>query len=217
MSQLPTVPQDLMTQLALPSDDVFDSLASKSSFLPRIQLYGSSSSEVKRGEMAMGHYGLVRNSVITDLGKEVRCFNYTWQPLAMEIGKNGIVTCNNPKDPMFDQIVEKSKVNKTGFMWGYQYLLYLPDQKAFASFYMANASARREAPTMKSLMQKAIWLKNKLVEKGEYLWHAPVVTPCSDPFDLPSNEDVLKAVASFKGSAAAATEAAEPAVGGRAR
>ena len=185
------------------SDEQLAALTTTSSFLPRIQLFGSQSEMVQSGKIPMGHWGLVRNAdSVEDLGDEVNCWPIRWRYKAMRLGDQ-IMAVYNPNNPEFAKIVSESNVpGQQGALAGLEFLLYLPDIDVFATYHMANTSARREAPNLKALIKddhcipatlKVTLAKNKKGQK----WHAPVVVACKTPIDQPDLEANMKVIENF--------------------
>jgi len=202
--------KEAITALAVPSDDIFDQIAASGNWLARVQLYGGNSKEVKKELVPIGVWGLVKSKEITVLGKEFKALVLTYQPFAMRLDEDGITTGNDASSDWFKETAELSKVNDAGYMVGPQFLLYLPDQKLFVTYFANNASAKAEAKAVKNLIGRAAWFKNKLVETKKYSWHAPVVVPCSDPFDVPTVAQITEASLAFRNVKVEAEEAANP-------
>lgn len=210
------IPSGISDSLPMMTDDVLGEIAVSKKYLPRIQLYGSNSKEVKKELIPMGRYGLTKGQILTDLGKEVKALVVAGQPWAMRIGQEGIEVNNDHTSAWFKETAELSLVNDTGYMVGPIFLLWLDQHKTFATFFASNASAKRVSPTIKAAMGKGMWMKVELVEKPKYSWHAPVIAPCTEPFTLPDEKAFSEAIALFKNVevAKAAENAAE---GGRDR
>lgn len=197
-------------------DKNFDAVSS-GGFLPRLQLMGSSSNAVKESKINQGHYALVKGKdQIEDLTKEVQVIVLAWRPKALEIGTETVLSVYNPKSEDFNRIALKSEESDSGCMYGPEFLVWVPSQKCFATFFMSSKTARREAPQLKGLMGKAATLKAQLIKAKKYAWHGPVVTPCSAPLDLPDMEKAREEALKFNNPPESDTEAA-PDAGARDR
>ncbi len=184
-------------------DKIFDTVAKRSVFLPRIQLYGSNSNVVKRGKFPIGHYGLVRSKDnIHDLGSEFDCIPLAWRPKALRIDGDDTKAWYNPESVAFKDVVEESKVANSGNMFGPEFLVYIPGGD-FATFFFGNPTFRRSAPLLKALLQKAATVGSELIERKKYTWHGPTVSQCSSPLNLPEpgSEESLALVARMRDEA----------------
>jgi len=196
MSEGALIPQDLVGGALAPADS-FKSLVSGGDYLPRFQLFGSKSDACAEGKIGMGHYGLVKDDVITDLGAEIDIVIISWRPKAVQTGDDLIIDYHpeiddkgNITNPIFKKIVGLAGVRDSGAMYGPEFLLWVPSADVFATYHMNSKTGRREARNMEPLLGKAATLKCHLIEQGKYKWHGPVVIPCSTPLDLPSEEDI---------------------------
>jgi hypothetical protein len=131
-----------------------------------------------------------------------------------------VISCYDPNAEEFKRIANKSEQPNSGCMYGPEFLVYVPAQKKFATFFMGSKSARKEAPAVKALLQAAATLKSKKISTPQYTWFAPQAVPCSTPFDLPNMDDLKKEVEKFNNPPAQEVEkATEQSAGtsGRAR
>jgi hypothetical protein len=221
------IPTTSMAKYA--TDEQFNALAKSNDFLPRFALYGSNSNACKKGQIGIGHYGYTEGSDnIIDCGAEVRCYVLSLRLKAMRISGDKVEAYFNPDHPEFKKIKAESGIKDTGALCGPEFLLWLPEKKVFVTFFMANKTMRREAPTVRTYMPtpdsptaKALTLKVQLIEKGTYLWHGPVVAGCSIPLALPDQETLLTELEKFNNPPEpkdeAASEAEKKAASGRAR
>jgi hypothetical protein len=68
-------------------------VAGASGFLPRLQLFGSSSDAVKEGKIGVAHWGVVRGKdQLEDLGKETDILVIAGRAKALDIGGEKVVT-----------------------------------------------------------------------------------------------------------------------------
>lgn len=188
------IPQEIAGPLA--KYELDDVVSSASTFLPRLQLFGGKSNACAEGKIGIGRYGIVRDDVITDLGPEVDALVICWRPKAMDTGDNVLVT-HEPDSDLYKQLKEQSTVKDSGCMYGPEFLLWIPSQAAFVTYFMSSKTARREARKMKPLLRKAASFKCKLIETVKYKWHGPVIVPCSTPLELPDPGDIQVEVEKF--------------------
>jgi len=219
------VPTQSMAKYA--TDDAFNALAKSNDFLPRFALYGSNSNACKKAQIGIGHYGYTEGDNIIDCGAEVRCYVVSLRLKAMRITNDKVEAYFNPDHPEFKRIKAESNIKDTGALCGPEFLLWLPEQKVFVTFFMANKTMRREAPIVRSYMPSAespnakpMTLKVQLIEKGTYLWHGPIVTGCSIPLAAPDPETLVTELEKFNNPPEPKDEAAgasEKQATGRAR
>jgi hypothetical protein len=182
------VPADLLTQSKHANDAVFDGMAA-GGYLPRVQLNASSSRLVQKGICKMSTYVLVRgkDSVVKDYAGEFSCLILGWRPKAVKFDDNSAQNFYNPRSSGF-QAVEKEadkKPRPRGFLYGPEYLIYLPDTDALALMHFNNPTMRLRAADMKALIGAAATLRVETIEKNSNIWPAPVISGCSTPLALP--------------------------------
>lgn len=188
-------------------------VVSSSSFLPYIQLCGGNSAPAKEGKIPIGHYGLMRGKdSLESLTAEFDCLPCGWRFKAMEFGAV-IRSIYNPKNKEFLDIMHKAdNVKESKCVYGPEFLLWIPSKQLFATMLFGSKTARREVPKLKELHdeRRAATLKSNLIKTDKYMWHGPVVVPCSTPFNPPDMEDLLDQATRFANPKETEIEAAEP-------
>lgn len=177
------------------SDDDFNSVAS-TGFLPRLQLLTSSSGPCKEGEFPVNHYAMVKGKNYIDLSGEVICLVIAWRPKALRMGDE-FMAVFDINDPEFKKIEEESGQQDSGCMFGPEFLVYLPNEKEYATFFMGSKTARNESPNMKQLIGKAATLSHQKISSKKYSWCAPQVVPCTTPFDIPDIDEIKEIAEKF--------------------
>ena len=223
MSENSLVPQDIVDG-TLTTGESFQSIVSGGDYLPRLQLFGSKSDACAEGKIGIGHYGSVKDSVITDLSPEVDIVIIGWRPKALQIDGENLVIAFHPNivdgkitDPLFKKIVDKAGIRNSGCMYGPEFLVWIPSITTFATYHMNNPTNRREARNMEPLLGKAATLKCRLIDQGKYKWHGPVILPCSAPIEMPSDDEIREQFNKFKDPPQNDVELAENTGGERAR
>lgn len=183
-----------------------------SSFLPRLQLFGSTSALVKEGKMPLAHWGFVSGKDdVVDLGTEVDVIPVSIRFKAMDLSGGDVLSFYNPASTEFRDIQERSQDAESQCMAGNEFLVWVPDRKAFATFYASNSSSKQEAPKIKALLKKAATFKVKYVKGKRNSWHAPVVIECSDPItNIPTPELLQSTVETFRNPKDSEVTVAEP-------
>ena len=208
------VPQDIVNaQLA----ESFDSIMSSEDYLGRLQLFGSKSDAVATGEIPMGHYGLVRDDVITDLGEEIDVIIINRRAKALDTSGDALIIEFDVTSAIFAEIKERSKVKDSGCMYGPEFLIWLPQQEVFVTYYMSSKTARREAKKVVHFAGKAATLKCHLIDSGKYKWHGPLIFQCSVPLAAPPADKIRAEWAKFIDPPKSDVEVAEDTDNTRAR
>jgi hypothetical protein len=182
-------------------DESFIENMSKGGF-NRMQLYGSSSREVKTGAIGMGHFGYVEGKEICDVGKEFDCIILAWRPKAIKFSDEKVVVSHEPESELFKQIMQDSdsKVQEVrmGNMAGPEFLLWFPSKETFVPYLLGNKSSRYETRAFVSRIGRSATVKSVLVEANGYSWHAPKCIDCKNVINpLPDDEAIAAAIQDF--------------------
>jgi hypothetical protein len=215
LSQLPSV--------QIGSNEDFEELAKSSDFLGRLQLY-TKGKAVNRGLVRPGHYGIPDgDEEVVDLGDAIDLLPLARRPKALDMSDTeAVIAVYDVKSPEFQRIQTQAGEKESHCMYGPSLLVYERSTGRFLEFFCGTKSTRSEAKKMfpfLPLTQAAIdemakkgedvsglqphgplpmTLKSKLVEKGTYSWHVPVVVKCSTPFTrLPKPEAILHEIQKF--------------------
>lgn len=165
-------------------------------YLPRLQLMTAASDKCKTNTFPINHYALIRDQSFIDLGMEVDVLVIAWRPKALEIGEE-LISSYDSESTTFKSIQERSAARDSGCMFGPEFLMWIPDQQAFATFFMGSKSARKEAPNVHGKLQNSGTLGSKLIETKRYKWQTPIMKGCFTPFDMPDQEAMQKEVDKF--------------------
>jgi hypothetical protein len=184
------------------SDEVFKATTKGGKYLPRVQLMTSSAKKCKAGEFPINCYAMVEGENYVDLGKSVDVGVLAWRPKALDISGDQVIAVYDPQVDEFGnstgefaRIEAKSEVKDSGCMYGTEYLLWIPGQKAFATFFMGTKSSRRESPNLKARIGKAATLTSHLIETARYSWYAPLIKPYNGELsNVPTSPDLLMRV-----------------------
>ena len=202
-------------------DDQFDELAKSSEFLGRLQLY-TKGKAINKGRVGPGHYGIPEGEDVTDLGDMIDLYVLARRPKAIDMtDTDAILVSYDPDCEEFNRIKEQSMEKESHCMFGPSFLVYERTQKRFLEFFCGSKSTRSEAKKVYPFLplstadiarQKAagndvsdltshgpleMTLKSRLVEKGSYSWHVPVVVKGSRPFVLPSWDQTVAEINKF--------------------
>lgn len=140
--------------LALVQDDFglaeAQALQDESAFLPYMRLIQGDNNKYKDPpfEFADGTFSLHPNkNDAIDLGQEIDIMFIAWRPLAMNFNEaKPRGTTDRHSEEFKDWRARAEDRNpdvKRGFQWGYEALVWLPEQGAFATFWLNNPSLRR--------------------------------------------------------------------------
>lgn len=197
---VPATLDELSEALPAPihDDSEFTAAVASGDFLPRLQLMTGNSEKCADGTFPINHYALVSGQNLDDLGESVVILPLDWTPKAIEMGGEIVITVYKQEDPEFERIAEKSGQKDSGCMFGIEFLVWVPGESKFATFFMGSKSSRREAPNVKARMHKACLLKAQKIETRKYTWFAPKAEQCSDEITLPSIAEIQKQVEKFR-------------------
>lgn len=190
-------------------------------YLPYIQLFGGNSIEVKRGDFPIGHFGLVINKKIVDLGKEIVLFLVSWRPKAMQF-RPSVLSFYDTLSEQFREIEATADQKNSGKAFGPEFLITLPlvDSNRFCTYFMGNKTGRNESPNLMALLKpssdgtpaKRVCLQRaKLIENTEYSWHGPETKDYDIEVPLPDLTELKKQVEKFNNPPASVAEVAETA------
>jgi hypothetical protein len=194
------IPAEEISTSKYGTQDNFTAIAVTSSYLPRLQLFGSNSEMCKTGKIPIAHYGLVvQKDQVEDLGAEVDVIPVSWRPKAMRIteGNAAPLSYYNPQTPEFLQTQKDSEQPNSGCMFGPEFLVYVPVMKRFALYFMSSKTSRRQAPELRALIGKGATLKTQFIKTPKYSWHGPTVTICNSQLDVPSMDEVRSQAEAF--------------------
>jgi len=201
------------------TDQDFDEIAKSSDFLPRLQLFTKGKAVNKR-LVGPGSYGVpITEDEVTDLGEEIDIIPLARRPKAIDLSDTeNIVVVYDVNDPEFKRIQTQSAEKDSGCMYGPSFLVYERSTCQFLEFFCGTKSARTEAKRIFAFLPLTadmidanpkladqqphgalpLTLRSKLVEKGAWSWHVPVVGKCSAPFSqLPTTGEVVKQINRF--------------------
>jgi hypothetical protein len=186
-------------------------------WLPYIQLMGSNNKEVKRGQFPIGHFALVENKKNIDIGNSFVAYLLSWRPKAMQFAPT-VVSFFDTKSEGFQKIQAKADQKDSNCGFGPEFLVWLPEQKKLATFFLGNKTGRNEAPNFISCLEKEVRkcrVISDLIEdkRQNREWHGAKIMP----YDLeiavfPPREELLHWLEKFnnpKDSEAGPAEAAE--------
>ncbi len=165
-------------------------------YLPRLQLMSSNSDKCKTGQFPVNHYAMIRDQTFIDLGTDVDVLVIAWRPKALEIGEE-LISSFDKDCATFKSIQERSAQQNSGCMFGPEFLVWIPEQDSFATFFMGSKSSRKEAPNVHSKLQNSGTLSSKLIETKRYKWQTPIMKGCSTPFDPPEQAAMQAQVDKF--------------------
>lgn len=186
------IPADLLGMRSKHAvDSAHDALAS-GNFPPRMQLCQGLSKLVTKRKASLGSWVLVKggDNLLKDYGDQFSCLILNWRPKAVKFdpGSGKGKAFFNPKGKDFQQVeVEADKKPRPkGFLYGPEYLLYLPDVDLIATIHFNNPTFRNRAAEMKALLGCAATILSEQIESGGNIWYGPNITGCSTPLALPA-------------------------------
>ena len=195
-------------------DDEFANM-SAGSLLPRLELLTANSEDVKSGEATANTYRLVAGESLTSLGKEVEVIPVAMRFTAIHNSDDGLVAVHThtpSKDEIFQSIMNTSDTQGfgSGAMYGPEFLLWLPSQSKFVSFFCNNKTARRAAGGLKDLIGQPATMGNKKFENKKFTWFGFKVTASNVPVtNVPEADEMQAIVSKFMSDTGTDQEAAD--------
>jgi len=193
--------ESLGGDLIAADQDLLIELSAGSGFLPYLQLFTLKSDAAAEGKISGGHYGLVRDGEIVDLGKELDVIVFTARARAFQKDASGnVMIIYDKKDPEYARIQSLQADKVKDCMAGPEVLLWVSCEKTFATFFCGSPTLKRAARKFNPFIGgNACHLRAELIDNGKYKWHGPVITPCSTPpSPLPTKEEADEQVLRFK-------------------
>ena len=205
------------------TDEQFADLGKDADCIGRLQLF-TKGKAINKGMVQAGHYGIPESDEeVFDLGDSIDIIPLARRPKAIDMTDTDAVLVNyDPDSEEFKRIAAASLDKESHCMYGPSFLVVERSTGRFLEFFCGSKSTRSEAKNIYSFLpltaadiarRKAagndvtalephdalpLSLKSRLVEKGSYSWHVPVVTKCCDPFTkLPTMERIEKEITAF--------------------
>jgi len=201
----------------LSADAVALMIAESKGFLARMQLMTSNAEPCKEGKFPINHFAIVEgNDAFVDLGETVNCIPMAHRPLALEWGEETVAIYDakimevtpGKFAPTGEYARIKNKADTGGMnskaMYGVQFLLWLPTQQRFATFFCGTITLRNEVGNFVKMIGKSSTLVAKRISNKKNTWYSAVVKPCSEELDRSTDQE---AVDSFLNPPAAEREA----------
>ncbi len=182
------------------TDESFKGLVGEqNSYASRIQLFSFNSGAVTDNKIKAGHFGFVNGQDIKDLGEEIQVMPLGVRPKAMDLSGEKPLIVYDTTNPIFAEIQSKAKASKeSNCMVGVEFLVYLPEEDVFTTFYLANATLLREAQNIKDNLAQLLKMTSKLIKKDRYSWHGMTVALSSVEIQIPSRDRIVAELSAFK-------------------
>ncbi len=210
-----TLPPSAGGDIALTTDEsAILAVSSGGSFLPRLQLCGSSTDLCKEGKINISHWAFITGKDnFEDLGKTFDCLVICGRVKAVDIKAK--ISSYDHNDPVFKSIQDQAN-GQNGKMFGPEFLCWLPD-RGYATVHLSSVTARNEAAKIFARLQKACNFSSKLHDNGKNKWHGPIFKPSTVPFaNMPAMEELIEKATSFKNPKTTVVELASQAGDGEA-
>jgi len=189
---------------AVNTTDISKVVASQEYF-PRVQLMTSNAKACKSGDFPINNFALIASKDFTDLGKQVDVAvldvrlkaldTSTDQPIS--IFEPALDDNDNPTGE-FKRIMDDSRVKDSGCLFGPDFLIYIPEKKVYATFFMGTVSSRRESPKLQALVRQAATLMSQFIDTGKYQYYSPKIEACQTELILPTKEEVMSKITQFQ-------------------
>jgi len=208
------IPEDLITKIG--DEARVADLTKSANYIPSVRVFDGSSKPCKSGKLPPGEIAIYKDAdSYIQLGREINALVIGYRPRAAIMDGGNVQNFFDDASEEFKLVEGKAKAGVKNYNAGLEYLLYLPDTKGFAVFFLGNKSGRRESPKLKELVGRATTIKSQFVEKPANSWWCADIHPCSTPFDLPDVKLIKEAVQLFTDSAKDTATSSEEDTGGR--
>ena len=176
-----------------------------SSFLRRMQFMSAKADLCQAGKFPINHFGITSGEEVQDLGEQVNCIPLAYRPLAIDSkAKDGAIVCLTPNldaqgkcTGEFARIQELAEVSNSGAMSGVQFLVWIPDIREFATFFLFTKTARQEIKPMAALIGRGASVKGRFID-GKFKYWSPKVIACSIPMEIPEEAEMRAQIEKFK-------------------
>lgn len=176
---------------------------SRTAFLPRLQLFGSTSEAVKEGKIPIAHYGIIKGKDDPiDLGISVLIIPLAWRAKAMDVKVDPPMAYHKPDSPEFQEIKKRAdNEQNSGCMYGPEFLVWMAEH-GYVTFFFGSKTARNEAPAIRALLPKGPVLNTAvctahLIKTEQYSWHGIKATASAQQIDQPPTETIITTITDF--------------------
>lgn len=185
---------------------VMEALSKGKQFLPRIQLMTSAHDECKDGKFPINHFAWIVGKDKVDVGDRLAVVLLAMRPMAIRFGESP-VSCYDPAlkegkpTGLFAEIKALADADsKSGNAYGMQFLVYVPMQKEFATFFCGNQTLRNEIKNFAARLGKAALLTPKKIETTgakKFTYFSTIVNVCHDTPELPPADKLDEVMKDF--------------------
>lgn len=217
-NEIAVIDPEMFAVTQVGTDDVYTELAKSAEFLARLQLY-TKGKAIDKGHIRPGHYGIPESGDdITDLTDSIDVLVLARRPKAIDMSdKEAIIVSHDNESAEFKRIAAAALEKESNCMYGPSFLVIERSTGRFLEFFCGSKSTRGEAKRIYPFLPLSaadiqargltdqephgplpMTLNSRLVEKGSFSWHVPVVAKCSTPFSkLPTAEKMVAEVLKF--------------------
>jgi hypothetical protein len=124
-------------------------------YLGYVKLCGSSTDEVKKGKIGMGHYAYIVNQEPLDLSSEALVIVLAARATAMDFRGDDPTTSHDPSSSKYAEIRGVADgMGRTNCVYGPEFLIFLVNEQEYAQFHLSNKVGRRAAPKLIKLVSQ---------------------------------------------------------------
>lgn len=190
--------EDLRNNVPAVPDETFNQLVgAQNTYSSRLQLFGPNSAAVTEQKIKAGRFAIVNGQDLTDVGDEVILMPVAIRAKAMDLSGPRPVIAYDLAGSLFKDIQLRSKTKDSNCMCGVEFLVYLPNQDTFTTFYLANATLLREAGNMKANIGLAVKVKSKLIKKDKFAWYGIQIASFPTEIAVPEKTRFESEIAMF--------------------
>jgi hypothetical protein len=176
------------------TEEALQTVSKVGDYLPYIQLLGSNSTEVKKGEFPMGHFALnIGQDNRIDLGDSMIILILGWRPKAMQFQPEVISLFDVNSEEFKQMQIDADKPN-SGKGYGAEFLVWLPEVRKLACYFLGNKTGRAETDKVMAVIEQgktgALPVCKQVAilidpPNSPHAWHGPKTMPHDLEIEMP--------------------------------
>jgi hypothetical protein len=213
-SLIPLANKDLAAYSASVRDEM---TAGGADYLPRVQLVAATSALAAK--VSSGNFAFCKSKDnVIDLTREFQFIPINFVPKAAFLASGQTPRSSTKlESPEYQDLLAKAKAKMDGFVYGPEFLIWVPSQEAFATYHLNNATSRKESDPLFDLFGQGAQASSTMRKGSKGNYWGPTFTPYTAPIaNLPTAEEVEEAEKLFalSGNPSAGGKPLESADGG---
>ncbi len=180
------------------------SLAGSGDYLRRVKLAADLTDEVKKREAVVGDF-IIQG--VSNLGQEVKVVLVKARPHALQLtdGSSKVgAESYDMNSPEFQQIRKDKDANPgqqdPNNMYGYDFLLWLPEDKTFVTYFLCKMSLFKSVPAFTKNLGKLVTMASReehSKKNAKITYRVPTVAVLDEDYATPTQAEYDRAIALF--------------------